>query len=77
MSSIDSGIWCWDPTTQVASDDVPSQRRAWRVVLSFFFEVRVNQGRVTLHCKSLRGVRAPNTHIVRSLFAYAANGIVG
>ena len=33
----------------------------WRGVLSFSFEVRVRQGRVTLLCKSLRGVRAPNT----------------
>jgi len=38
-----------------------SQRRGWRGVLSFFFEVRVREGRVTLPCKSLRGVRAPNT----------------
>jgi len=30
-------------------------------VLSFSFEVRVRQGRVTLPCKSLRGVREPNT----------------
>jgi len=29
-------------------------------VLSFSFKVRACQGRVTLHCKSLRGVRAPN-----------------
>jgi len=60
MCSIDSGLWCWDATTQAASDDAPSQRRGWRGVLSFSFEVRVRQGRVTLPCKSLRGVRAPN-----------------
>jgi len=29
-------------------------------VLSFSFEVHVRQGRVTLPCKSLPGVRAPN-----------------
>jgi len=61
MCSIDSGLWCWDATTQAASDDAPPQRRGWRGVLSFFFEVRVREGRVTLPCKSLRGVRAPNT----------------
>ena len=60
MCSIDSGLWCWDATTQAAGDDAPSQRRGWRGVLSFSFEVRVRQGRVTLPCKSLRGVRAPN-----------------
>jgi len=49
-------------TTQAASDDSPSQRRGWRGVLSFSFEVRVRQGRVTLPCKSLRGVPAPNTN---------------
>jgi len=61
MCSIDSGLWCWDATTQAASDDVLSQRRGWRGVLSFSFEVRVRQGRVTCPYKSLRGVRAPNT----------------
>jgi len=60
--SIDSGLWCWDATSQVASDDAPSQRRGWRVVLSFSFEVCVRQGRVTLPCKSLWGVLAPNTN---------------
>ena len=60
MCPIDRGLWCWDATTQAASDDAPSQRRGWRGVLSFSFEVRVRQGRVTLPCKSLRGVRAPN-----------------
>ena len=62
MCSNDSGLWCWDATTQVASDDAPSQRRGWSGVLSFSFEVRVRQGRVTLPCKSLRGVRAPNSY---------------
>jgi len=66
MCFIDSGLWCWDVTTQVASDDAPSQRRGWRGVLSFFFEVRVRQGRVTLPCKSLRGVRAPNRYHFRT-----------
>jgi len=61
MCSINSGRWCWDATTQAAGDEVPSQRRGWREVLSFSFEVRVHQGRVTLPCKSLRGVHAPNT----------------
>ena len=60
MCSVDGGLWCWDATTQAASDDPPSQRRGWRGVLSFSFEVRVCQGRVTLPCKSLQGVRAPN-----------------
>jgi len=40
MCSIDSGLCCWDTTTQVASNDEPSQRRGWRGVLSFSFEVR-------------------------------------
>jgi len=61
MCSVDSGLWCWDATTQAASDDAPSQRRGWRRVLSFSFEVGMRQGRVTLPCKSLRGVRAPKT----------------
>jgi len=61
MCSIGSGLWCWDATTQAASDDAPSQRRGWRGMLSFSFEVRMRQGRVTLPCKSLRGVRAPNS----------------
>jgi len=60
MCPIDSGLWCWDATTQAASDDAPSQHRGWRGVLSFSFEIGVRQGRVTLPCKSLRGVRAPN-----------------
>jgi len=60
MCSNDSGLWCWDATTQAASDDAPSQRRGSRGVLSFSFEVRMRQGRVTLPCKSLRGVRPPN-----------------
>jgi len=62
MFSIDSGLWCWDATTQAASDDASSQRRGWRGVLSFSFEVRMRQGRVTLPCKSLRGVHASNNH---------------
>jgi len=61
MCSVDSGLSCWYATTQAASDDAPSQRRGWRGVLSFSFEVGMRQGRVTLPCKSLRGVRAPNT----------------
>jgi len=54
MCSIDRGLGCWDATTQAASDDAPFQRRGWRGVLSFSFEVRMRQGRVTLPCKSLR-----------------------
>jgi len=61
MCFIDSGLWHWDATTQAASDNAPSQRRGWRGVLSFSFEVRVRQGRVTLPCESLWGVRGPNT----------------
>jgi len=52
MCSIDSGLWCWDTTSQAASEDAPSQRRGWRAVLSFSFEVRACQGRLTLLCKS-------------------------
>jgi len=48
MCFVDSGLWCWDPTTQAVSDDAPSQSRGWRGVLSFSFEVYVRQGRVTL-----------------------------
>jgi len=54
MCFVDSGLRCWDPTTQAASDDAPSQRRGWRGVLSSSFEVGMRQGRVTLPCKSLR-----------------------
>jgi len=61
MCSLDSGLWCWDATTQAASDQAPSQRQGSMGVLSFSFEVPVREGRVTLPCKSLRGVRAPNT----------------
>jgi len=61
ICSIDSALWCWDTPTPASSDDAPSQRRGWICVFSFSFEVRVCQGRVTLPCKSLRGVRAPNT----------------
>jgi len=60
MCSVDGGLWCWDATTAPARDDSPSQRRGWRGVLSFSFAVGVNQGRVSLSCKSLRGVHAPN-----------------
>jgi len=60
MCSIESGLWCWDTTTQAASDKAPSQRRGWSGVLSFSFEVRVRQRRVTLRCKSSRGLRAAN-----------------
>ena len=54
MCSIDIGLWCWDATSQAASDDAPSQRRGWRGVLSSSFEVGMRQGRVTLPCKSLQ-----------------------
>ena len=60
MCSIDSGLWCWDATTAAASDHALSQRRGWRRVLSFSFEVGVRQRRVTLRCKFLQEVRAPN-----------------
>jgi len=60
MCSIDSGLWCWDATTQAHSDDALSQRWGWRGVLSFSFEVGVPQCSVTLPCKSLPRVRAPN-----------------
>ena len=60
MCFIDSGLWCRDTTTQAASDDTLFQRRGWRGVLSFSFEVGVRQGRVTWPCKSLPGVRSPN-----------------
>jgi len=66
MCSIDSGLWCWDATTQAASEDVPFQHQGWRGVLSFSFKVGMHQGRVTLPCKSLRRVRAPNTQARRS-----------
>jgi len=61
MCSIDSGVWCWDATTQAASDAARSQRWGWRGLLSFSFEVGVRQGRVTLPWKCLRGVRAANS----------------
>jgi len=73
MCSIDSGLWCWDGTTQAASDDAPFQRRGWRAVLSFSFKVRVCQGRVTLPCRSLRGVRAPNRNICCFLLPYLSS----
>jgi len=64
MSSIDNGLWCGDATTQAASDDAPAQRRGWRGVLSFSFEVCACQGRVTLPWQSLRGVRASNNNVL-------------
>ena len=63
MCSIDSGLWCWDATTQAASDHTLSQHRGWKWVLSFSFEGRACQGRVTLASNSFRGVRAPNTFL--------------
>jgi len=63
VSSNDSGLWCWDATTQAASDDAPSQLRGCRVLLPFFFKVCVRQGRVTLSQKSSLEVRAPNTYV--------------
>jgi len=63
MCSLDSRHWCWDATAQAGSDDTLSQRRGWRGVLSFSFEVRMRQGRVYFPCKSLREVRAPNNDI--------------
>jgi len=36
MCSVDSGLWCWDATTQSASADAPSQPGGPRGVLSFF-----------------------------------------
>jgi len=74
MCSVDTGLWCWDATKQAASDDAPTQRRGWRGVLSFSFEVGMRQGRVTLPCKSLPGVRAPNRFprifILRTAFPF-------
>ena len=61
ISCNESVHWCWDKTTQVASDDEPFQRCGWRGVLSLFFKVRACQGRVTMLLESLRGVSAPNT----------------
>ena len=68
MCAIDNGLWCWDPTTQVPSDDAASQSPGWRGVLSFSFDGCVCQGRVTLPCKSLRGVRAPNRRVDDDLY---------
>jgi len=63
MCSMDCVLWCWDATTQVASDDAPSQRRLWRGVLSFSVEVRACQDRVTLpvnpYAESVRLTSAP------------------
>jgi len=63
MCSNNSGLWCWDATTQAASDDARFQLRGWRQVVPFLFEVCARQGRVNLPQKSLRGVRAPNKKI--------------
>jgi len=38
----DSGLWCWDATTQAASDDALSQRQGWRGLLFLFFEVHAH-----------------------------------
>jgi len=82
MCSLDGGLWCWDATTQAACDDAASQRLGWRGVLSFSFEVGVRQGRVTLPCKSLRGVRAPNNYppdqqVSRRIILGNASGLYG
>jgi len=63
MCSNDTGLWYWDATAQVASasDDTLFQRRGWRGVLSFFFQVCVRQGKLTLAQKSLQGVHTCNT----------------
>jgi len=63
VCSNDGGLWFWDATTKAASDNAASQRRGWRGVLSFFFEVGACQGRVTLSQKSLRGVGASNNSL--------------
>jgi len=71
MCSIDSGLWCWDATTQAASDDAPSQRWGWRGVLSFSFEVRVRQGRILYPVNPYgESVRLTQTYfvLVRLLF---------
>jgi len=73
VHSIDTGLWCWDATPQVASDDTPSQRGGWRGRLSVSFEVRACQGRITLASKSLEGVHAPNT---RSPPSKSSSGIL-
>jgi len=54
-------LWCWNASPKVTSDDMPSQRRGQRGVLSLFFKVRMHQGRVTFPAKFLSGVRATNT----------------
>jgi len=54
------GLWCCDPTTHVARDAAPFQRRGQRWVLSLIIEFRACQGRVTLIPKPLPGVCAPN-----------------
>ena len=59
--SDDSDSWCWDSTTQPASDDTPSQHRSWRGLLSVSSEVRACHGRATMPGKSSRGVHVSNT----------------
>jgi len=54
IRSIDCGLWCWDAIPLAASHDTVSPHRGRRGVLSFSFEVRTCEGRVTLLCKSLR-----------------------
>jgi len=75
MYSIDRGLWCWDATTPAARDDARSQLRGLRGVFSFSFKVHACQGRVTLPCKSLRGVPGSNNIaiILRfTLFTYTS-----
>jgi len=64
--SNDSGLWCWDATTQVASHNTRSPSRGQRGVLSLFFEVPTHQGTVNLPPISLRGVGVPNCPLVGS-----------
>jgi len=52
--SDDSDSWCWDSTTQAASDDAPSKHRGWRGLLSVSSEVRACHGRATMPGKSSR-----------------------
>jgi len=61
MCSNACGLWCWDATTQAATDEARLQRRGRRPVLSCFFKVRAHQGRVTVPSKSVQGFRAPNS----------------
>ena len=59
LCSNDRGLWCWDATTQ-PSRDALLQRWGRRGVLSFGFEVRVHEGRVTLLPTFFWGIRVPN-----------------